>query len=250
MIILEAQHIYKRYFTGFKGFRREYINALDDISFQLYEGEVLAFVGETSSGKTTLARVIAGAEAADDGDLLIESRSIEHISLQQRFSQVRMIFQNPTTSLNPKLRIGQQLEEPLKFSTNLSVKERQQTVHEVLTKVGLLIEQAEFYPHMISMGQKQRINIARAIILRPKVIIVDSSLFALDIMIKNQIIDLLLELKNSFNLSLILISHDPHTIRHISDRIAILQQGKIVEINTAKALFEQPATDYTKRLIG
>ena len=203
--ILTVQNLSKQYLSGFKGFKRQYLQALDQVSLHLSAGETLAIVGESGSGKSTLARVLAGAEEQTSGHIYFEGRPLASYTQQERSSMIRMIFQSPNQSLNPNLRIGQLLDEPLRFSTNLSKEVRQQMVYESLTKVGLLAEHAEFYPHMISSGQKQRVSIARAIMLRPKVIIADGALSTLDVLVRAQIISLLTQLRRALNISFIFL---------------------------------------------
>tara|TARA_B100001094_G_scaffold333165_1_gene409178 strand:+ start:4391 stop:5173 length:783 start_codon:yes stop_codon:yes gene_type:complete len=247
--ILSVRGLNKHYLSGFSGFKRQYLHALKDVSFDLSAGETLAIVGETSSGKSTLARILAGADAKTSGEIFFEEQPLESYPARDRCSMIRMIFQNANSSLNPNLRIGQLLEEPLLFSSELPEETRLQMVYESLNHVGLLPEHAQFYPHMISSGQRQRVCVARAIMLRPKIIIADGALSTLDVLVRAQIIQLLRDLKRVLNISFILVSHDLHIIRHISDRIAILAQGEIIEIAPSEELFKNPQQDYTKTLL-
>ncbi|MCF1438180.1 MAG: ATP-binding cassette domain-containing protein, partial [Shewanella sp.] len=199
--LLKINNLGKRYFNGYRKFRRQYTQALSDISFELQSGETLAVVGDTGSGKSTLARILVGAEPRSEGSILFEGENLELRNIKQRCTLIRMIFQDPNTSLNPHLTIGQLLEEPLRFNTHLSKPERQSKVFEKLRQVGLLQEHADFYPHMISEGQKQRVAVARALMLNPKIIIADEALTALDFSVRAQILNLLLKLQQELGLS-------------------------------------------------
>lgn len=247
--ILDVSNLNKFYLSGYDGFKKKYTQALNSVSFSLFSGETLAIVGESGSGKSTLARILAGAEPYQSGTIQFEGEPIEQRDTKERYRLIRMIFQDPTSSLNPNLRIGQILEEPLRFNTSLSNDERRLLVLENLTRVGLLEEHAQFYPHMISGGQRQRINIARALMLRPKIIIADGALSSLDVLVRSQILNLLIELQRNLKISFIFVSHDLHIIRHFSDRIMVLSGGEVVEIADVKTILESPKEEYTQRLI-
>ena len=165
--LLKVNDLYKRYDTGYKGFSRQYNDALAPVSFELERGETLAIVGEAGSGKSTLARILVGAEPRSGGEIFFEGEALDSRNVKQRCRLIRMIFQDPNTSLNPRLTIGQLLDEPLRFNTQMSAQSRHTQVVDTLRKVGLLPEHAEFYPHMISEGQKQRVAVARALMLNP-----------------------------------------------------------------------------------
>ncbi|MGI2260871.1 peptide ABC transporter ATP-binding protein [Shewanella sp. GXUN23E] len=248
--LLKVNNLSKRYFSGYRKFRRQYTQALSDISFELQSGETLAVVGEAGSGKSTLARILVGAEPRSEGSILFEGENLELRDIKQRCKLIRMIFQDPNTSLNPRLTIGELLEEPLRFNTRLSKQERQGKVFEKLRQVGLLPEHADFYPHMISEGQKQRVAVARALMLNPKIIIADEALTALDFSVRSQILNLLLKLQKELGLSYIFVSHNLSIIRQISDKIIVLHNGQIVEKARTADLFEQPQHEYTKRLLA
>jgi len=160
-----------------------------------------------------------------------------------------MIFQDADTSLNPRIRIGNLLEEPLKFGTDLTKKDREKEVHNKLRQVGLLPEHAHFYPHMISGGQKQRIGVARALMLDPHIIVADEALSVLDMSVRSQIINLLLKLQYDMGLSYIFVSNNINIVRHISDRVMVLDQGKMVEFGDNKQIFDTPTNDVTKKLL-
>lgn len=227
--LLKVNDLFKRYDTGYKGFTRQYNDALAPVSFELNRGETLAIVGEAGSGKSTLARILVGAEPRSGSEIYFEGEALDSRNIKQRCRLIRMIFQDPNTSLNPRLTIGQLLDEPLRFNTQLSAKERNSQVIETLRKVGLLPEHSDFYPHMISEGQKQRVAVARALMLNPKIIIADEALTALDLSVRSQILNLLLKLQKDLGLSYIFVSHNLNIIRHVSDKIMVLHKGVMVE---------------------
>ncbi|GIU24355.1 ABC transporter ATP-binding protein [Shewanella schlegeliana] len=247
--LLKVNDLSKSYYAGYKRFKRQYNHALSPVSFELNRGETLAFVGEAGSGKTTIARILVGAEIRSGGEIFFEGEPLDKHDLKQRCRLIRMIFQDPNTSLNPRLTIGELLDEPLKFNTNLDSSERKAQVIDKLRKVGLLPEHADFYPHMISEGQKQRVAVARALMLDPKIIIADEALTALDLSVRSQILNLLLELQQDMGLSYIFVSHNMNIIRHVSDKIMVLKKGVMVEKATTEQLFNQPQHEYTQRLI-
>ncbi|ABV87995.1 ATP-binding cassette domain-containing protein [Shewanella pealeana] len=247
--LLKVTDLSKSYYAGYKRFKRQYNKALSPVSFELNQGETLAIVGEAGSGKSTIARILVGAEIRSGGEIFFEGEPLDKHDLKQRCRLIRMIFQDPNTSLNPRLTIGELLDEPLKFSTNLDSSERKAQVIDKLRKVGLLPEHAEFYPHMISEGQKQRVAVARALMLDPKIIIADEALTALDLSVRSQILNLLLELQQEMGLSYIFVSHNMNIIRHVSDKIMVLKKGVMVEKATTEQLFNQPQHEYTQRLI-
>ena len=234
--------------------KREIIKAVDNVSFNLKEGETLGIVGETGCGKTSLARAIikmipitSGRILWNDEDLLSFNKS----RMQKIRKEIQMIFQDPLASLNPRMNIGEIIAEPLKTHypkiTNNKIKNE---VKEMMVKVGLLPNLINRYPHEFSGGQCQRIGIARALILKPKLIICDEPVSALDVSIQAQVINLLKSLQKDLKLSLIFITHDLSIAKHISDNILVLYFGKTVEIASSKELFENPQHAYTKKLIS
>ncbi|WOT04086.1 peptide ABC transporter ATP-binding protein [Shewanella youngdeokensis] len=247
--LLKVTDLSKRYNAGYKRFKRQYNQVLSPVSFELNKGETLAIVGEAGSGKSTIARILVGAEVRSGGEIYFEGESLEKRDLKQRCRMIRMIFQDPNTSLNPRLTIGELLDEPLKFNTTLSEKDRRAVVIDKLRKVGLIAEHVDFYPHMISEGQKQRVAVARALMLDPKIIIADEALTALDLSVRAQIINLLLELQQEMGLSYIFVSHNMNIIRHVSDKIMVLKKGDLIEKATTEQLFNAPKHEYTQRLM-
>ncbi|GLS84202.1 ATP-binding cassette domain-containing protein [Paraferrimonas haliotis] len=247
--LLEVRKLNRRYFTGYKWFKRQYKWALKDISFSLETGQTLAIVGEAGSGKTTLARVLAGAETRTDGTILYRDTPLEKQDSKQRCRLIRMIFQDPSTSLNPRLTIGELLREPLVFNTDLNQSQSNKIIEDNLRKVGLLKEHADFYPHMLSLGQKQRVAIARALMLEPEVIIADEALADLDLSIRSQIVNLLLKLQQQLSISFIVVSQDLNIVRHISDHLIVMRHGEIVEQGPTEQLMLNPQHEYTERLV-
>ncbi len=248
--LLKVTELSKRYFTGYKRFKAQYNHALSPVSFELERGQTLAIVGEVSSGKSTLARMLVGAESRSGGTIEFEGEALEAKNLKQRCRLIRMIFQDPNTSLNPRLTIGELLEEPLRFNTAMPRAERIAQVVDTLRKVGLLPEHASFYPHMVSEGQKQRVAVARALMLNPKIIIADEALASLDLSVRSQILNLLLKLQKEMGLSYIFVTHNLNVVRHFSDKVMVLNKGILIEKNTTAELFENPQEEYTRRLIA
>ncbi|MBE8168755.1 MAG: ATP-binding cassette domain-containing protein [Shewanella sp.] len=247
--LLEVKNLSKKYCSGYKGFKKQFNHALKPISFCLEPGKTLAVVGEAGSGKSTLARILVGAEQRSSGEIFFEGTSLERRNVKQRCRLIRMIFQDPNTSLNSRLTIGELLNEPLRFNTLLSSRQRRDQVISTLRKVGLLPEHADFYPHMISEGQKQRVAVARALMLNPKIIIADEALTALDLSVRAQILNLLLTLQQELGLSFIFVTHNLSIVRHVSDSIIVMHEGEIIEQATTEQLFADPQHPHTRKLL-
>ena len=244
----------KKYFNTSVGFtKKSFIKAVDAISFKLYEGETLGLVGESGCGKTTLGRAIMQLEKITSGKIFYKGRDITHLSktaLQNLRKEIQIIFQDPFSSLNPRISIGNAILEPMNVHGVLSNdKERKIYVIELLKKVGLEEEHFNKYPHEFSGGQRQRIGIARAIALKPKIIICDESVSALDVSVQAQVLNLLNELKSTFNFSYIFISHDLSVVKYMSDQLVVMNKGKIEEIDDADTIYKTPISEYTKNLI-
>ena len=248
--LLQIQQVSKSYYHKTGWFRGRRSLALEPISFDLHAGETLAIMGETGSGKSTLAKLIAGVEMPSSGQFLLRGEVLEPYNYQQRCRHIRMIFQDSLSSLNQQITIGQQLLEPLRFNTLLTRAEQQQKVLTTLCQVGLLPEHYNFYPHILSSGQQQRVCIARAIILEPQIIVADEALVALDPSIRAQIINLILDLQQDMGISFILISHSAEIVKHVADKILILHHGKLVEFGTTEALLSNPQQQLTRLLLG
>lgn len=230
------------------------VNAVNDVTLEVKKGEILAIAGESGCGKSTLAKAIMKLVEAQSGEILLEKKNILNLKkreeLKNFYKKVQIIFQNPYSSLNPKMRIGQILKEPLEINTELSKKEIEEIVKDRIKKVGLDENCLELYPHEFSGGQRQRIAIARALILNPEFIIADEPVSALDVSIQAQIINLLKQLKDESGLTFLFISHDLSVIKYISDRIAVMYLGEIIEIGTTEELFSEPKHPYTKALLS
>lgn len=230
------------------------IYAVNNISLDIKKGEILAIAGESGCGKSTLAKAIMKLVNSKSGEILINGQSILTISkredLKSFYQKVQMIFQNPYSSLNPKMKIGDILKEPLEINTSLKKEEINKIIEEKIEKVGLDKSCLNLYPHEFSGGQRQRIAIARSLILNPKFIIADEPVSALDVSIQAQIINLLKQLKEDFNLTFLFISHDLSVIKYLSDRIAIMYLGEIVEIGRTEEIFTNPKHPYTKALLS
>ena len=229
------------------------VKAVDGVNFDIFQGETLGVVGETGCGKSSLARAIIRMIPATSGKVIWLGENLLDMNkknLRNKRKEIQMIFQDPLASLNPRMNIGEIIAEPLKthhpYISQIEVKKK---VKEMMDKVGLLPNLINRYPHEFSGGQCQRIGIARALILNPKLVICDEPVSALDVSIQGQVINLLKELQKDLKLSLIFISHDLSVVKHISDRIIVLYLGNIVEEATTNELFNNPKHPYTQKLI-
>ncbi|WP_249870518.1 ABC transporter ATP-binding protein [Oceanobacillus saliphilus] len=254
-VLLKVSNL-KTYFpvkVPFRIGKRSVLKAVDDISLNLYKGETLGIVGESGSGKSTLGRTILKLVEPTDGEIIFEGQHLEKLkskALQVHRNQMQMIFQDPFGSLNPRMRIEKIIEEPIKMHTTLTKSERKKRVVELIEKVGLSEEALKKLPHEFSGGQRQRIGIARALAINPKLIIADEPVSALDVSIQSQVLNLLLDLQDEFELTYLFISHDLSVIKHISDRVAVMYLGRIVEIATKDSLYANPLHPYTKALLS
>jgi len=253
-VVLKAQNITRDYVTKGGMFKKaDVVSALKGISFDVEEGETLALVGESGCGKSTLARILTLIDAQTSGDLEIEGTDIninEQKPTAEMRQRVQIVFQNPYGSLNPRQKVGEVLEEPLVINTNMDAEERRKLAMEMLEKVGLEPVHYGRYPHMFSGGQRQRIAIARALMLRPKILVLDEPVSALDLSVQAQILNLLADLQDEFNLSYIFISHDLSVVKYIADRVMVMYFGEIVEQNTREEIFNSPQHEYTKTLLA
>lgn len=254
--LLEVKGL-KKYFPIFAGlFRKEVgvIKAVDGIDFVIQSGQVLGMVGESGSGKSTAARTAIRLLEPTAGESYFEGESLFSLSnkeLKSMRKNIQMVFQDPYASLNPRKTVRENMGDALLYHGVVSSKEEQtECVAETLCQVGLLPEVMNRYPHEFSGGQQQRICIGRALALRPKLIVCDEAVSALDVSIQAQILNLLLELKETFHLSYLFISHDLSVIRHISDQILVLYAGQVVENRSADEIFEDPHHSYTKTLLA
>ncbi|MGG1678142.1 ABC transporter ATP-binding protein [Neobacillus sp. NRS-1170] len=256
MPILEIKGL-KKHFpikTGFFNKVTGHVRAVDGVDFKVMPGETLGIVGESGCGKSTTGRTILRLLDPSAGEVLFNGKDLAKLSkeeMRQMRKDIQMVFQDPYASLNPRKTIRQILLEPLKVhGIGSSREERMKRVEEIIEVVGLRKEHLDRHPHDFSGGQRQRIGIARALILKPKVIIADEPVSALDVSIQSQVLNLLKDLKKEFNLTLIFISHDLSVVRHLCDRIAVMYLGRVVEIADKKQLFNNPSHPYTRALLS
>ncbi|HPQ54769.1 MAG TPA: ATP-binding cassette domain-containing protein [Spirochaetota bacterium] len=228
------------------------VRAVDDISISIPAGTTLGMVGESGSGKTTAARSILRLIEPDGGRVSIGDTDVTSLpggELRRFRRNMQIVFQDPYSSLNPRMTVGKIISEPLKIHEDLTKKELRDRVTELLSLVGLQDEHADRYPHEFSGGQRQRVGIARAIALNPKFIILDEPVSALDVSIQGQILNLLMDLQEKLNLTYLFVAHDLAVVEHMSDRIAVMYLGKIVEENTKLGLYTKPLHPYTRNLL-
>ncbi|MEE9101455.1 MULTISPECIES: peptide ABC transporter ATP-binding protein [Pseudomonas] len=229
------------------------VRALNGVSFDLQAGKTLAVVGESGCGKSTLARALTLIEEPTSGSLQIaghEVKGANHETRKQLRRDVQMVFQNPYASLNPRQKIGDQLAEPLLINTNLSRTERRERVQAMMKQVGLRPEHYQRYPHMFSGGQRQRIALARAMMLRPKVLVADEPTSALDVSIQAQVLNLFMDLQQEFGTAYVFISHNLAVVRHVADDVLVMYLGRPAEMGPADKLYERPLHPYTQALLS
>lgn len=251
-ILLETKNLSIEY-KSIKQGKESCILAVDNVSLKIQHGEIYALAGESGCGKSTLAKAITKLAKPKSGDILFQNESILNQDKEQKKlypCNVQMVFQNPYSSLNPKMKIKDALKEPLDINTNYSKKEKRNLILQVVEDVGLQQSCLELYPHEFSGGQRQRIAIARALILKPKLLIADEPVSALDASIQAQIINLLKDLKYKHDLTILFISHDMNVIRYLADRVGIMNKGTLVEENYTSTIFKYPKEEYTKKLLN
>ncbi|MFJ4668275.1 ABC transporter ATP-binding protein [Kitasatospora purpeofusca] len=230
------------------------VRAVDGVSFSLTKGETLGIVGESGCGKSTLAKVLMNLEKATSGQVLFKGEDITRLSgagLKAVRRNIQMVFQDPYTSLNPRMTVGDIIGEPFEIHPEVAPKgDRRRAVQDLLDVVGLNPEYINRYPHQFSGGQRQRIGIARGLALKPELIICDEPVSALDVSVQAQVINLLEQLQNEFRLSYMFIAHDLSIVRHISDRVGVMYLGKMVEIGTEEQIYSHPTHPYTQALLS
>ena len=252
--IVEGRNIVRDYHVrgGLFGQART-VHAVKGVSFKVEKGKTLAIVGESGCGKSTLARIITLIDEATSGDLLIEGTKVDiskgRLSPEMR-RKVQIVFQNPYGSLNPRQKIGDVLMEPLIINSDLPASERRHRAMEMLKKVGLAPEHFNRYPHMFSGGQRQRIAIARALMLNPRLLVLDEPVSALDLSVQAQVLNLLADLQDEFGLTYVFISHDLSVVRYIADEVMVMYFGEAVEYGTRDDVFTNPQHEYTKTLFA
>jgi dipeptide transport system ATP-binding protein len=251
---LEARGLVRDYSASRGAFRAPArLKALAGVSFSLPAGRTLAVVGESGSGKSTLARLLALIEKPTAGTLLIDGEDVANADGARRKRlrrEVQMVFQNPFGSLNPRHTIGKALEEPLLVKTRMGATERKAAGLAIMEKVGLRPEYHHRYPHMFSGGQRQRIAIARAIVLRPRILVLDEPVSSLDVSIRAQVLNLLAGLQEEFRLAYVFVSHDLSVVRHIADDVLVIYLGHAVETGSRDAIFASPRHPYTRALLS
>ena len=253
--LLEVVNLEKEYFNRMGWWsKKQGFKAVNDVSFQLYEGETLGLVGESGCGKSTLGNAILQLDKATKGKVFYKGEDITKLSKQQLRNlrkELQLIFQDPFSSLNPRITVGNAILEPMKVHRlHANDQERKEKVVELLQRVGLSETHYDRYPHEFSGGQRQRIGIARTIALRPKIIVCDESVSALDISVQAQVLNLLNELKEDFGFTYIFISHDLAVVKYMSDQLLVMNQGQIVERGEADTIYQQPKQAYTQKLIA
>ncbi|MDK4735541.1 ABC transporter ATP-binding protein [Rhizobium sp. CNPSo 3490] len=253
--VLQVKNLTKRFdiHSGLFGRLTSRVHAVENVSFDLHAGETLSLVGESGCGKSTTGRAIMRLIEPQAGSVLVEGRQVlglDRKELREMRKSVQMIFQDPFASLNPRMTVGAAIAEPYLEHRMGNAKQAREVVADLLVKVGLSADMAARYPHEFSGGQRQRICIARALALQPKVIVADESVSALDVSIKAQVINLMLDLQQSLNLAFLFISHDMAVVERVSHRVAVMYLGEIVEIGPRAAVFENPQHPYTKKLIA
>ena len=263
--LLEVKDLNVRFpvFGGILLRKQSEVHAVKNVSFELAQGETLGLVGESGSGKTTVGRAIINIlrpmtySVEISGEILyrhsagvVNLAPLSKHEMRPYRSDIQMIFQDPYSSLNPRMSVGQIVEEPLKIHTKQTAAERRERVLWLMDKVGLSRDYIHRYPHEFSGGQRQRIGIARALATNPKIVIADEPVSALDVSIQAQVVNLMQDLQQELGLSYIFIAHDLSVVRHISDRIAVMYRGEIVELGEAEHIYQQPEHPYSKTLLA
>ena len=247
--LLNVNNLYKNYKRSARFLLSGYRSAIGPVSFTLEKGKTLSIVGESGSGKSTLAQMIAGLIQQSSGEIYIKGKPVSELSQQKRCQSIRMIFQDPSNSLNPKARIKRILAAPLKLNTDFTENEIQIQINETLKLVGLAPDYLNFYPNMLTPIQQHQVALARAMILNPDIIIADEILATLDISLRFKIVNLLLKIQAEKGISYIFVAHNMNLVRHMSDQIIVMNDGLIVENNSTEEIYNSPQTTFTKHLL-
>lgn len=254
-VLLDVQNLVK-YFPVRGGILQRvqgWVKAVDDVSFHIYEGETLGLVGESGCGKTTVGRTVLRLTPATSGNVIFNGQDIFGMNsseLKQARREMQIIFQDPYSSLDPRMPVGESISEGLRIHTDKKGQERYDVVVEMLSRVGMRADHARRYPHEFSGGQRQRIGIARALALRPKFIVCDEPVSALDVSIQAQVLTILKELQQDFNLTYLFIAHNLSVVEHFSDRVGVMYLGKMVELASREDLYRDPLHPYTQALMS
>ncbi len=255
-VIMKVEHLTKEFELKSKifGAKPQILHALNDVSLDIYEGETLGVIGESGCGKSTFGRTLIQLYKATKGSVMFEGKnlfSLKGQELKKIKKDIQMVFQDPYSSLDPRKTAGKLIEEPMIVHNLIPDKtKREERVLELMREVGLDIQHVHRFPHEFSGGQRQRINVARALSMNPKVIVCDEPVSALDVSIQAQVLNLFNRLQREHNLTYIFISHDLGVIKHVSDRIAIMYLGRVVELCKADSIYEEPLHPYTKALLS
>lgn len=254
-VLLEAKNL-KQYYPVKSGLLKKQIKqvkAVDGVSFSLEKGKTLAVVGESGCGKSSLARMLTMIERPTSGELFFKGQSLleaDHKTDKLRRQKIQIVFQNPYASLNPRKKIGTILEEPLLINTELSKSDRKAKVLAMMSKVGLKEEFYDRYPHMFSGGQRQRIAIARGLMLDPEIVVADEPVSALDVSVRAQVLNLMMDLQDELGLSYVFISHDLSVVEHIADDVMVMYLGRCVEQGSKNTVYDNPQHPYTQALLS
>lgn len=247
--LLEVRDLSKDFYTRSGIFRKKAQHAVKPVTFNLEAGQTVGFIGKNGSGKSTLARMLAGMVKPTSGEILVNGERLKHKDYSTRCKLIRMIFQDPNTSLNPRIQIGKILDGPLKRNTSMTTEARMNRIKETLLRVGLLPEHAYFYPQMLAAGQKQRVCLARALILQPSIIVADEALNGLDMAMRSQIINLFLDLQDEMGVSFVYVSQHIGIIKHITDKVMVMHEGEVVEAGNTLEVLANPQHTITQRMV-
>ncbi len=254
-VLLEVKNLVKHFPVRSGLFQRvtDWVQAVDDVSFHIYEGETLGLVGESGCGKTTVGRTILNLVPATSGSVVFDDQNLFDMNakqLKKMRRDMQIIFQDPYSSLDPRMPVGESIAEGLRIHTDKTAQERYDVVIEMLSRVGMRADHARRYPHEFSGGQRQRIGIARALSLRPKFIVCDEPVSALDVSIQAQVLNILRELQKDFGLTYLFIAHNLSVVEHFSDRVGVMYLGKMVEMSSQSDLYADPLHPYTQALMS